>query len=164
MVCFARDRQRKHISYSVIHCAINSLKISRYFTIKLCVIDIKMLVNNIKITVLISSSLCYLFSYSCLIQADRPRAERCLQSRPSCYTSRRETIHFDQLAQWLNPGIVLLRVPQAMCTTARSIRNSIETKAENNRLEAKQYPAIQRNLTENTIDQCGTRSKPHFVF
>jgi hypothetical protein len=46
-------------------------------------------------------------------------------------------------------------------TTAHSIRNSIETKAENNRLEAKQYPAIQRNLTENTID-CGTRSKTPF--
>jgi hypothetical protein len=41
---------------------------------------------------------------------------------------------------------------------AYSIRNSIETKAENNRLEAKQYiPAIQ-NLTENTIDS-GARSK-----
>jgi hypothetical protein len=39
-----------------------------------------------------------------------------------------------------------------------SIRNSIETKAENNRLEAKQYPAIQRNLTKNTIDS-GTGSK-----
>jgi hypothetical protein len=29
----------------------------------------------------------------------------------------------------------------SVCTTAQSIRNSIETKAENNRLEAKQYPA-----------------------
>jgi hypothetical protein len=38
------------------------------------------------------------------------------------------------------------------------ICNSIETKAKNNKLEAKQYPAIQRNLTENTIDS-GTRSK-----
>jgi hypothetical protein len=46
----------------------------------------------------------------------------------------------------------------SVCTTAHSIRNSIETKAENNRLEAKQYPAIQRNLTKNTIDS-GTRSK-----
>jgi hypothetical protein len=45
-----------------------------------------------------------------------------------------------------------------VCTTAHSIRNSIETKAENNRLEANQYPAIQRNLTENTIDG-GTQSK-----
>jgi hypothetical protein len=50
----------------------------------------------------------------------------------------------------------IIPVP-SVCTTAHSIRNSIETKAENNRLEAKQYPAIQRNLTENTID-CGTRS------
>jgi hypothetical protein len=32
---------------------------------------------------------------------------------------------------------------------------SIETKAENNRLKAKQYPAIQRN----TATDCGTRSK-----
>jgi hypothetical protein len=46
----------------------------------------------------------------------------------------------------------------SVCTTAHSIRNSIETKAENNILEAKQYPAIQRNLTENTIDS-GTQSK-----
>jgi hypothetical protein len=44
----------------------------------------------------------------------------------------------------------------SVCTTAHSICNSIETKAENNRLEAKQYPAIQRNLTKNTIDS-GTR-------
>jgi hypothetical protein len=45
-----------------------------------------------------------------------------------------------------------------VCTTAHSIRNSIETKAEINRLEAKQYFAIQGKLTENTID-CGTQSK-----
>jgi hypothetical protein len=51
----------------------------------------------------------------------------------------------------------------SVCITVHSIRNSIETKAENNRLEAKQYPAIQRNLTENTID-CGTRSKTHHIF
>jgi hypothetical protein len=40
----------------------------------------------------------------------------------------------------------------SVCTTAHSICNSIETKDENNRLEAKQYPAMQRNLTKNTID------------
>jgi hypothetical protein len=48
-----------------------------------------------------------------------------------------------------------------LCVPAHSMRNSIATKAENNRLEAKQYPAIQRNLTKNTID-CGTRSKARF--
>jgi hypothetical protein len=47
----------------------------------------------------------------------------------------------------------------SVCTTAHSILNSIETKAaENNKLDAKQYPAIQRNLTKNTI-YSGTRSK-----
>jgi hypothetical protein len=46
-----------------------------------------------------------------------------------------------------------------LCVAVHSIhvRNSIETKAENNRLEAKQYPAIQRNLTKNIID-FGTQS------
>jgi hypothetical protein len=38
---------------------------------------------------------------------------------------------------------------------ANCIRNSIETKAENNR---QKYPWIQRNLTENIIDS-GARSK-----
>jgi hypothetical protein len=37
-----------------------------------------------------------------------------------------------------NQGVL---VP-SVCTTAHSIHNSIETKAENNRLEAKQYPAL----------------------
>jgi hypothetical protein len=50
----------------------------------------------------------------------------------------------------------------SVCTTAHSIRNSIETKAENNRLEAKQYPAIQRNLNKNTIDS-GAQSKTHNI-
>jgi hypothetical protein len=51
---------------------------------------------------------------------------------------------------------LLLRV--AAHSNSKEIRNSKETKAENNRLETKQYPAIQRNLTKNTIDY-GTRSK-----
>jgi hypothetical protein len=33
-------------------------------------------------------------------------------------------------------------------------------KAEKNRLEAKQYPVIQRNLTENTIDSATPRKTP----
>jgi hypothetical protein len=63
------------------------------------------------------------------------------------------------LASHVGPGWtiifwLLLRV------TAYSIRNSIETKAENNRLETKQYPVIHRNLTENIMDS-GAR-RPHF--
>jgi hypothetical protein len=43
------------------------------------------------------------------------------------------------------PGILLYVAPQ-------SIRNSKKTKAENIRLETKQHPVIQTNLTKNTID------------
>jgi hypothetical protein len=47
-----------------------------------------------------------------------------------------------------------------LCVPQRTVYviQLIETKAENNRLKAKQYPAIQRNLTKNTIDS-ETRSK-----
>jgi hypothetical protein len=43
-----------------------------------------------------------------------------------------------------------------------SICSSIETKAENKRLETKQFPAIQRNLTKNTIDY-GAQSKTQIL-
>jgi hypothetical protein len=38
-----------------------------------------------------------------------------------------------------------------LCVAMPKFRNTMMAKAENNILEAKQCPAIQRNLTKNTI-------------